>query len=64
MDAASLRNRFTTRRKGFTQHNTVELVRGGSAYFERLASLMAAAKQSFHLQVYIFEQDETGTSVI
>ncbi|MFT4024799.1 MAG: phospholipase D-like domain-containing protein, partial [Flavihumibacter sp.] len=52
------------RPKGFTRHNTVLLIRGGIAYFNKLHALMDAAQHSFHLQVYIFEHDETGTAVI
>lgn len=51
-------------RKGFTRHNTVALVRGGAAYFEHLHALVAASRHSFHLQVYIFEYDETGAAVV
>ncbi|HNF03677.1 MAG TPA: phospholipase D-like domain-containing protein, partial [Ferruginibacter sp.] len=41
----------------------MQLIRGGSGYFELLLRLIAGAKDSIHLQTYIFEDDETGTRV-
>nr|WP_294907261.1 phospholipase D-like domain-containing protein [uncultured Lacibacter sp.] len=47
----------------YSNYNQVELVRGGRDYFERLLAMINNAKHSVHLQTYIFEADETGTSV-
>lgn len=47
----------------YTLHNTARLVRGGGAYFECLLSLIGQAQQSIHLQVYIYNEDETGLAV-
>ncbi|NCU02445.1 MAG: phospholipase [Chitinophagaceae bacterium] len=47
----------------YSNYNQVELVRGGRDYFERLLTMINNAKHSVHLQTYIFEADETGTSV-
>lgn len=43
--------------------NRVQLVRGGKAYFELLHDLVARARQTIHLQYYIFSEDETGRSL-
>ena len=47
----------------FTIQNRVQLIRGGSGYFELLLRLIADATDSIHLQTYIFEDDETGNRV-
>lgn len=47
----------------YTDHNKVELVRGGSDYFDLLIKMIDKAKDSVHLQVYIFNDDETGKQV-
>ncbi len=44
----------------YTKHNTIQLIRGGKAYFDLLEQLIDRAKYFIHLQVYIFEEDETG----
>ena len=48
---------------GYTTHNAIELVRGGAPYFNLLEQLIDQAKESIHLQVYIYEDDETGRRV-
>ena len=47
----------------YSTHNQVQLVRGGRDFFSILYRLLAAAEHSVHLQIYIFEDDETGTEV-
>jgi cardiolipin synthase len=47
----------------YTSPNTIRLIRGGHEYFELLLQLIEAAKESIHLQVYIFSDDETGNLV-
>jgi cardiolipin synthase A/B len=47
----------------FTHHNTVSLIRCGEPYFSTLTRLINEAQHSIHLQVYIFEEDETGSSI-
>lgn len=54
--ARSLKKALTN----YTVHNTVELLRGGHAYFNRLKELIDASENSIHLQVYIFDDDITG----
>ena len=47
----------------YSIHNKVELVRGGKPYFDRLVKMIDDAAVSVHLQVYIFDDDETGRLV-
>jgi cardiolipin synthase len=47
----------------YTDNNEAVLIRGGRDYFSRLLGLIQHAKHHFHLQVYIFEDDETGQLV-
>src|SRR5688572_17054216 len=47
----------------FTGPNRVELVRGGKPYFDLLLKLIEEAQETIHLQVYIFDGDETGQQV-
>lgn len=47
----------------FTGQNNVRLVRGGKEYFELLLELIRKAKETIHLQTYIFDDDETGRMV-
>ncbi len=49
---------------GFTYKNKVRLIRGGRNYFNELVYLIGEAKHSLHLQMYIFDDDETGIAVI
>jgi len=45
---------------GYTHHNKVKLVHGGSDYFDVATEMIGKAKSIVHLQTYIFEEDETG----
>jgi cardiolipin synthase len=47
----------------FTAQNKVELIRGGKQYFDLLLQLINNAKESIHLQTYIYDDDETGIQV-
>jgi len=47
----------------YIPHNKVRLVRGGRDYFSTLTRLIGHAQYSVHLQVYIYEDDETGQTV-
>lgn len=47
----------------YFQTQSVQLVKGGSAYFSLMFDLIDKAQKSIHLQVYIFEADETGRMV-
>ncbi|MFC3829677.1 MULTISPECIES: phospholipase D-like domain-containing protein [Niastella] len=48
---------------GYLPYNKVKLVRGGREYFSVLTRLIKLAQHSVHLQVYIYESDETGRMV-
>lgn len=41
----------------------MRLIRGGHEYFKLVIDLVNSARQSVHLQTYIFEDDTTGSSV-
>jgi cardiolipin synthase len=47
----------------FTLYNKAELIRGGRSYFSTLYEMIDNARKSIQLQVYIFEEDETGKEV-
>ena len=47
----------------YTQQNQVQLLEGGTSYFSQLLDLIAQAQHSIHVQVYIFDDDATGTQV-
>ena len=47
----------------YTVHNKIKLVKGGSAYFDLLKELIKQAKESILMRVYIWDDDETGTSI-
>ena len=54
------------RKKGindFTPNNDIKLVRGGKEYFDLLLKLIEQAKDTIHLQVYIYDDDETGNHI-
>lgn len=47
----------------FTANNSVRLVRGGKEYFDLVIQLINDAKETIHLQTYIYDDDETGIKV-
>ena len=47
----------------YTANNKIKLIRGGVEYFDLLLKLISDAKESIHIQSYIFDNDETGTRV-
>jgi cardiolipin synthase len=48
---------------GYISQNKVELVRGGRPYFDKLLQMINQAEQIIQLQVYIYDDDETGKEV-
>jgi cardiolipin synthase A/B len=48
---------------GYISRNKVELVRGGRPYFDKLIQMINQAEQIIQLQVYIYDDDETGKEV-
>ena len=47
----------------FTKNNQVQLVQSGAQYFDLFIRLIQNAKQSIHIQTYIFADDETGNQI-
>lgn len=47
----------------FTRRNNIRLVHGGEKFFSLLRDLIDNAIDSVHLQTYIFNNDETGTTI-
>jgi len=47
----------------YTHCNDVRLIKGGQDYFHTLIDLIDHASQLVHLQIYIFDDDETGKPV-
>ena len=47
----------------YRSDNKVKLIRGGKDYFVLLEKLIREAKESVHVQVYIFNEDETGARI-
>jgi len=48
----------------YTSHNRVKLVKGGAEYFDLAEQLINNAVHSIHVQIYIFDADQTGTRII
>ncbi len=47
----------------YTVHNRVQLIPGGAAYFRKMEEMIDSALASIHLQVYIYDEDETGRTI-
>ncbi len=47
----------------YTTRNKVRLIRGGNEYFTQLLLLINSAQHSIHLQIYIYDDDETGSMI-
>jgi phosphatidylserine/phosphatidylglycerophosphate/cardiolipin synthase-like enzyme len=43
--------------------NRIELLRSGAEFFPRLLAAIDSARESVHLETYIFELDAVGTRV-
>jgi len=55
--------RRRTNHSGYISQNTIKLIRGGRPYFEQVLLMINEAKLIIHLQVYIFDEDETGKEI-
>ncbi len=51
------------KKSAYSLHNKIKLLRGGYEYFNSLEELILNANQSIQLQVYIFEEDQTGNHI-
>ena len=49
--------------EGYTSLNKIKLVHGGRTYFDQLLTMIREAEQIIQLQVYIYDNDETGREV-
>ncbi len=56
-------NGIQNRPSEYSDLNKVKLIHGGKEYFELLLSLINKAKESIHLQTYIYDDDETGRQI-
>ncbi|RYG23741.1 MAG: phospholipase, partial [Chitinophagaceae bacterium] len=56
-------HRSRKKKKSDYTANKIRLIRGGHEYFDLVIKLINNARDSVHLQTYIFENDTTGTSV-
>jgi cardiolipin synthase len=56
-------SRKKRRQTYYTKNNKVELIKGGKPYFDCLLHMISNAKESIHLQTYIYMDDETGRQV-
>jgi cardiolipin synthase len=50
-------------KSSYSFHNKPTLIKGGEPYFSKLFELIENAKSCIQLQVYIFDEDETGKAV-
>lgn len=49
--------------EGYTANSKITFIRGGASYFNEMLQIINNAKQSVHLQTYIFDADSTGRQV-
>lgn len=47
----------------YTTHNKIQLIKGGSQYFNFLKELIGKAKQSIYIRIYILDDDTTGRGI-
>jgi cardiolipin synthase len=50
-------------RTGYTSLNKIKLVHGGRPYFDQLLQMINEASEIIQLQIYIYDNDETGREV-
>jgi len=50
-------------KSSYSFHNQPSLIKGGTSYFSKLEKLIEQAEKSIQLQVYIFDEDETGLMI-
>lgn len=59
--------RFRFRRRirtgGYSIRNRIKLIHGGRPYFDSLIEMIGRASEVIQLQVYIYDEDETGRAV-
>jgi cardiolipin synthase len=64
LKTARKRNRRRRRTdSGYISQNSIELIRGGRTYFDQILHLINHAQAIIQLQVYIYDDDETGKEI-
>jgi cardiolipin synthase len=66
INATFINNMLSRRKKRklkYTDQNKVRLIRGGKSFFDCLLELIANARESIHLQTYIYSEDTTGKQI-
>src|SRR5205085_9402174 len=48
---------------GYSQRNKIKLIQAGRNYFQLLEHLINKARDTIHLQMYIFNNDDTGALI-
>src|SRR5450631_218883 len=48
---------------GYISHNTIKLIGGGRPYFDQILHMIKEAREIIQLQVYIYDDDETGKEI-
>jgi cardiolipin synthase A/B len=48
---------------GYTSRNKIKLIHGGKPYFDQMLQMIDEAKEIIQLQVYIYDNDETGKEI-
>ena len=49
--------------RGYISQNKIKLVHGGKPYFDQLIQMIEEAQEIIQLQVYIYDEDETGREI-
>jgi len=49
--------------QGYVAHNKIKLVSGGRPYFDQVLHMIREAKEIIQIQVYIYDDDETGGEI-
>jgi cardiolipin synthase A/B len=55
--------KFSDKAPFYSVRNRVKLVHGGAEYFSVMADMIRQARNSIHLQTYIYDDDETGIMI-
>ncbi len=50
--------------RNYFPNHSVKLIHSGNEYFDELVKLISVSQSTLHLQVYIFDDDETGKLVV
>jgi cardiolipin synthase A/B len=56
--------RHRRKNPGYLSQNKIKLVSGGRTYFDQILEMINRSEEIIQLQVYIFDEDETGREVV